>query len=66
MVPDLCIPFRVAMAHPRIQIVGFFETLGSRRKNTDFGLALSTFDQVRSFVSISVLPTASALFIAIS
>ena len=46
---------RGAMAHPRIQIVGFFGNFRFRRKITDFGLALSTFDQFRFFCISSVL-----------
>ena len=57
---------RRAMAHPRIKIVGFFGNFKFHRKITDFGLALSTFDQFRFFASPSFLPTTSALFIAIS
>ena len=44
----------------------FSEILRFRRKITDFGLALCTFDQFRFFASLSVLPTTAALFVAIS
>ena len=51
------------MAHPRIQIIGFFGNLRFRRKITDVGLALRTFEQFRFFASLSILPTTSALFL---
>ena len=44
-----------AMAHPRIQIVGFFGNFRFCRKITDFGLALSTFDQFRFFALVMFL-----------
>ena len=41
----------------------FSEILRFRRKVTDFGLALRTFDQFRFFAWLSILPTTSALFL---
>ena len=49
-----------------IRSSNFSEISRFRRKITDFGLALSTFDQFRFFASLSVLPATFALFVAIS